>query len=299
MGEAQKPKVSIILPTYNRAQYIFEAIESVQQQTYTNWELFVVDDGSTDKTIAIFTEIISDNRIILVKTPYRLGITGTRNEGLRNVTGEFIAFIDSDDLWEKNKLEKQVDAFCEYPEAGYCLTGGYNFKRKNDPTQFFYKQRTGQRYDDLFLSFFKSEVTAATPSLVFRKECLEKAGFFREEIFFADLEYILKLARLYKGIILYESLVFRRIHESNISTEEWEKGYKEGIRIIKSHKHLLPSAISRNALFRLHMNTGEKYLGYKERIKAIRQFMKAWQSKPLSFLPIKKSSKAVIHLLKK
>lgn len=294
-----KPKVSIILPTYNRAQYIFEAIESVQQQTYANWELLVVDDGSTDRTIQLFRETITDDRVILLETPCRLGITGSRNMGLKNATGDLIAFIDSDDLWDRSKLEKQINAFFEYPEAGYCLAGGYNFKKQGEPTQFFYKRSEGIRYGDLFLSFFKSEVTAATPSLVFKKDCLEKTGLFREEIFFADLEYILKLARLYKGIILYEPMVFRRIHESNISTTEWEKGYKEGIRIITSHKHLLPAAISRNALFRLYMNSGEKYLSYKERLKAIRQFMKAWRSRPFSILPIRKSSKAFLHLLKR
>jgi len=292
-------KVSIILPTYNRAEFIFDTIKSILDQTYSNWELLVLDDGSTDRTIELFSENIFDNRITLYKCPFRQGITGIRNLGLSKASGELIAFIDSDDLWESTKLEKQVQSFTEFPEAGYGMTGGYNFKEKNTPLEFFYKQRDGIRYENLFISFFKSEVTAITSTLIFKRKSIEKIGNFTEKIVFPDLEFMLRLAHVYKGIILYEPLVFRRIHDSNISTEEWVKGYREGIRMITMHKNVLPSAVTKKALFRLYMNAGEKYLAYQEKMSAILHFLKAWRHQPLSGLPVRKTSKAILQLFKK
>src|SRR4029079_4017272 len=146
------PTVSIILPTYNRANYIMEAIDSVLQQTYANWDLLVVDDGSTDNTVELVKQI-TDERVECLHTPGRLWATGTRNFGLKNVKGELVAFIDSDDLWAATKLQKQVDAFGQYPDAGFCVTGGYNFRQAGQPVEYFYKQPEGMRYGDLFLSF--------------------------------------------------------------------------------------------------------------------------------------------------
>jgi glycosyltransferase involved in cell wall biosynthesis len=291
------PKVSIIMPTYNRAAYILEAIESVRNQTYSNWELLVVDDGSKDNTEELVTQI-KDERIQLHKTTSRLGITGTRNEGLRKAKGELIAFIDSDDLWAPVKLQKQVAALNQYPEAGFSLAGGYNFRKLNEPLEFFYKQTEGQKYGELLISFFKSEVAATTPTLIFRRQCLEVAGFFNEAKSFADVEFILSLASHYKGIVLYEHLFYRRLHDSNVSNAEWEKGYEEGIQLIRSYKHILPAKVARDALFRLYINTGEKYLLYKQRRAAIRLFFKAWKNKPFSIIPLKKTAKAILHYLK-
>src|SRR6187549_1636408 len=120
------PKVSIILPTYNRAGLIMETIESIRTQTYSNWELIIVDDGSDDNTEEKISHL-KDEKIQFIKAG-RIGIGGKiKNIGLSNASGEFIAFNDSDDLWHKTKLEKQVAALQEHPEAGFCLTGGYNF----------------------------------------------------------------------------------------------------------------------------------------------------------------------------
>jgi glycosyltransferase involved in cell wall biosynthesis len=292
------PKVSIIVPTYNRATYILEAIDSVQKQTYSNWELLVVDDGSTDNTVDLINQV-KDERVQLHRTATRLGITGTRNEGLRKTNGELIAFIDSDDLWAPAKLEKQVAALNQYPLAGFSITGGYNFRKLNEPLAFFYKQHDGLKYDDLLIPFFKSEAAAITPSLIFRKECLEVTGIFTETNFFADLEFFLSLASHYKGIILYEHLVYRRLHDSNISSKEWEKGEEEGIRLINAYKNKLPRKITRDALFRLYINSGEKYLLRKQKRKALQQFFNAWRNKPLGIVSYRKMLKTILYSLKK
>ena len=286
------PTVSIILPTYNRANYIMEAIDSVLQQTYANWDLLVVDDGSTDNTVELVKQI-TDERVECLHTPARLWATGTRNFGLKNVKGELVAFIDSDDLWAATKLQKQVDAFGQYPDAGFCVTGGYNFRQAGQPVEYFYKQPEGMRYGDLFLSFFKGEVSATTPSFMFRKELLDEIGFFNEQKSFADVDFFLRVAKATRGIVLYEPLFYRRLHDSNISTRDWEKGWEEGIELINTYKDALPPDVWKNALFRSYVNGGEKYLKFKQHKKALLLFFKAWQQKPLSLVAYRKLAKAI------
>src|SRR5690349_3390116 len=108
-GNSTSPTISIILPTYNRAALIGETIASVRLQTYTTWELIIIDDGSDDHTEEVVAAI-GDHRIRFYKAG-RIGIGGAvKNIGLEKATGELIAFIDSDDLWAPTKLEKQVNA---------------------------------------------------------------------------------------------------------------------------------------------------------------------------------------------
>lgn len=102
-----KDLVSIIMPSYNTAQYIEESIQSVYRQTYTNWELIIVDDCSTDNTDEVVTAI-QDSRIKYIKNEKNSGAAESRNRALREAKGKWIAFLDSDDLWYPEKLEKQI-----------------------------------------------------------------------------------------------------------------------------------------------------------------------------------------------
>lgn len=100
--------VSIITPSYNTARFIAETIESVRLQTYSNWQMIIVDDCSTDDTDAVVKEYLGDCRIIYVKNERNSGAAVSRNRALREAEGRWIAFLDSDDLWLPDKLEKQI-----------------------------------------------------------------------------------------------------------------------------------------------------------------------------------------------
>ncbi|MFE7063735.1 glycosyltransferase family 2 protein [Sutcliffiella sp. NPDC057660] len=101
--------ISIIMPAYNCERYIEEAIKSVIEQTYQFWELIVIDDGSRDNTVRIIKELsIKDTRIKLYINETNQGVSATRNRGITLANGNWIAFLDSDDMWKKNKLEKQL-----------------------------------------------------------------------------------------------------------------------------------------------------------------------------------------------
>lgn len=99
--------VSIIMPSYNTAQYITETIQSVIDQTYHNWELIIVDDCSTDNTDIVIGKI-KDPRIRYIKNEKNSGAAVSRNRALREANGRWVAFLDSDDLWKPEKLEKQI-----------------------------------------------------------------------------------------------------------------------------------------------------------------------------------------------
>ena len=114
--------VSIIMPSYNTAQYISQSIQSVLAQTYLNWELIIVDDCSTDNTENVVSVFLNDNRIKLLKNERNSGAAVSRNRALREARGKWIAFLDSDDLWEPEKLEKQI---------AFMKNNGYSFSYTN------------------------------------------------------------------------------------------------------------------------------------------------------------------------
>ncbi|MGZ8553404.1 MAG: glycosyltransferase family 2 protein, partial [Chitinophagaceae bacterium] len=229
------PKISIIISTYNGAKYIAATIDSILKQTHQNWELIIIDDGSDDKTTEVITGF-KDGRIQL-HVAGRIGINGrVKNIGLSKASGELIAFIDHDDLWAPEKLEKQAAVLQQYPAAGFSLTGGCNFREPGKPVEYFYKQRDGIIYDNIFIACFRSEVAGFTQTLLVRRECIPVSGTFKETASFSDVDFIINLAWHFKAVIIYEPLVYRRIHEGNCNQANWENSNYEGIEIIETYK---------------------------------------------------------------
>jgi glycosyltransferase involved in cell wall biosynthesis len=115
----KKKYISIIIPTYNRSDFLKEAIDSVLKQTWKDFELIIVDDGSTDNT----QEILSNytGKISLISTEHK-GPSAARNRGIQTAQGEYIAFLDSDDIWKPDKLKKQMDFFNNNPHIFICQT---------------------------------------------------------------------------------------------------------------------------------------------------------------------------------
>lgn len=127
-------KISIIMPAYNAEKYLMTAVQSVRSQTWENWELLIIDDGSVDSTPEIASACAEeDPRIRYIRNKVNLGVSGSRNEGIRRASGEWLAFLDSDDRWEATKLEKQMKA-ARANSAVFLYTGSAfmdeNGKRK-------------------------------------------------------------------------------------------------------------------------------------------------------------------------
>lgn len=116
------PKISIVMPLYNAEDYVSEAIESVRSQTYEDWELIVIDDCSTDCSRAKVDELAAlDSRILVYSNAKNSGAAFTRTAGLKHVSGEYLAFLDADDVWMPEKMEKQIRFMCE-EECAMCFT---------------------------------------------------------------------------------------------------------------------------------------------------------------------------------
>ena len=108
----RKPLVTVIMPAYNASQHIAQAIRSVQQQTVSDWEMIILDDCSSDATVRIVSEILqTDSRIHLYQNKENMGVAQSRNRGLDLCRSDYVAFLDSDDIWHPEKLERQMNCF--------------------------------------------------------------------------------------------------------------------------------------------------------------------------------------------
>lgn len=129
------PLVSIITPSFNSAKYIAETIQSVQNQTYTNWELIIIDDASIDNTIEIVNTIISlDNRIQFYKMDNNSGSAKTRNVGIEKASGHYLTFLDSDDIWFPKFIENSIEKIKQ--NGIYFVFSSY--RRSNENLEFVY-----------------------------------------------------------------------------------------------------------------------------------------------------------------
>ena len=166
-------KVSIIIPTYNCAQWLPETIDSVLAQTYRNYELLIVDDGSTDNTKEVVQPYLSFGKIRYLHQE-NSGQASARNHGLRLATGKYVAYLDSDDTWAPHKLEKQINLL-EEQDAQVCYTGVNLIDENSLLTEYSPKGalafRRGVVLDYLFVDNF-----VPFSSVVVEKRCLELVG---------------------------------------------------------------------------------------------------------------------------
>lgn len=232
--------VSIILPTYNRDYCIERAINSVVQQTYPYWELLVVDDGSMDHTEEIVMQISqTERRVQYYRQSRNKGVAAARNEGIRRVRYEYIAFQDSDDVWKKDKLEKQMRMFEEQPELGmiYCAYEG----TKRDGTVIrvpFGATSIEELQGRMYRSLLQQNVIGA-PTVIVRRECLDKSGVFDDNLTcLEDWELFLRISKEYEIGCVNEALVIADIHEGGVSSGVGGYFYTR-CKMITNHKKAL------------------------------------------------------------
>ena len=175
--------VSIIMPLHNCEAFVLESIDSVLRQTYKNWELIIVDDMSTDNSFTVVQEYIRDEaRIKLYRMNQNSGVSSTRNYALELAEGKYIAFLDSDDLWLSDKLEKQL-AFMENENIFLSYTSYYRINVKNEITGMFHAKKS-VTYDDMLKTSSMGTLTT-----IYNAEKLGK--YYFKEIGHED--YIMKL----------------------------------------------------------------------------------------------------------
>ncbi len=224
----ESPLVSVIIPSYNRAQLLKEAVESVLSQTFTGFELIIVDDGSTDNTRSLLSEWVqcTEARVkpLFIK---HCGMPGAvRNRGVEIAKGKYIAFLDSDDLWKPDKLKKQTDFFKSRPEFRITHTRELWLRNRKVVSQ------SGQRHKrdgDIFTDALVKCIVG--PSTVMMERSLfTDTGGFREDLEIAeDYEFWLRITALHGIGYIDEPLTIKRAGHKNQLSEKY--GHIEYFRI--------------------------------------------------------------------
>jgi len=222
--------VSVIVPTYNRAHLIGETIQSVIYQTYSNWELIIVDDGSQDDTKSIIDKF-ADQRIHYFAIDH-CGIFGkVRNAGMQRANGDLIAFLDSDDLWKPDKLSFQLSLLKQDPDAGFIFGHCEQFGKGAIPPPQMETFYSG----NVFIPFLVEErFVFCVPSIMFKKEVIQTVGYIDESLIIgSDLDFFLRMACRYKGIFSNEILVRVRKHDQSTSQRLEVASHREHRQMIE------------------------------------------------------------------
>lgn len=236
------PKVSIIMATYNRAQYIIESLESIISQTYKNWECIIVDDGGTDNTEDILEPLLNkDKRFKYLKrtSKYQKGLPGSRNYGLDEAKGDYIIFFDDDDIAHPQNLEICVHelltkniSFCRYIRKTFTGDFDYNFDYSKDYTSFYIDKRDINK-------ILKNELQFNSCAVMWTKKCYANHRYTEHLKYAEEWEvYARILTSVDKGISINKTLYYGRKHEVSVTgdfgnrKESSLKSYADAIDLV-------------------------------------------------------------------
>ncbi|MGH9799861.1 MAG: glycosyltransferase family 2 protein [Blastocatellia bacterium] len=309
-----QPKVSVIIPAYNAAPFIASAIRSVLDQTYSNYEVIVVDDGSTDDTLSVLhgftnekhfsstkaheenTKRQTDNtaylrdpscdfveKTISVYGKSNGGPASARNLAIRNSTGQYIAFLDGDDLWAPDKLAEQVEFLESHPEIGMVYAEAIVFAEQSGQKQF--REKIGYTGETSFCHLLLGD-HIPNSTVIIRRECVDKIGLLnesRELIAVEDYEYWLRLARAFPIKGISKPMAFYRVHANNLmgNGEDIERGLRLPLLALNETERLFPDCwqqcgMEREVLFaRLHIRAGFAWKQRGEWLKCLKKFYQA------------------------
>ncbi len=204
--------VSIVMPAYNCEKYVVEAINSILAQTYRNWELLVLDDGSKDNTLRIIEEFSQkDSRIKALPNGKNMGVSATRNRGIELASGEWIAFLDSDDMWKPEKLEKQFE-IVEKEAAEFLFTGSSYINEEGEAYKEIFEVPEKITYKKL-----RNQNVISCSSVLVKKKYFEHIKMEKDEM---HEDYAVWLRILKTGVTAFgvnEPLLIYRISRNSKS----------------------------------------------------------------------------------
>jgi glycosyltransferase involved in cell wall biosynthesis len=228
------PMISIIIPTYNPGHYLQPALESIQAQTFSDWEIILVDDGSKTEELTNITALVEKLRgesvAITFISQQNSGVSVARNRAVEKAKGEFIAFLDNDDLWEPTKLQLQLDALKSNPAAALCHTAfdliDGNGKKSGD----------GYGGPATYQSMLCGQFSVLLSSSVIRRSCWSEGGFFDPFYRYAqDLDVFMMLARFHPFVYIPTVETHYRLHSQNASGNYWGT-YQEICHAMEKHR---------------------------------------------------------------
>lgn len=290
------PFFSVVIPCYNAAQFIAATLRGVCDQSFQAWEAIIVDDGSTDDSAAITQQIAgSDSRIRLIRRP-NSGVSKTRNAGAAAAVGEYIAFLDADDLWRPAFLERMAAHLRRKPEIGVAFAIARIVDANGAPTGALSSRKSIGL--DTF-DFLSSNPTTTCSNLIVQRKIFEKLSGFSEELCHAEDQLFLIRAHLDRVAIegCPEILVDYRINEKGLSSDlesmrrGWEYMAAQAVRdapeiiapLIPRARALNLSYLARRALRVRSTSSSWRYMLDALRSDWTILFAKPWPTVPLTF----------------
>lgn len=265
--------ISVIIPTYNRAHLLPITLQSVLAQTYTDYEIIVIDDGSTDDTAQVMTKY---PKVKYIKHDRNLGVSEARNTGLKAANGDYIAFIDSDDIMLPDKLEKQIDAIMK-ANNNVGLVYSPAIRVTEISAEIIPKQlKSGNVFNDAL----KLKWHYFLQSMLIKHECFKNVGDFDNRLKVAeDFEMLLRITNIYNVAVTEKPLCIINSLDSGISRNQtlYIQAFET---IIEKHKSLYDAnSLAKSSLYKtighLLIMTGDITAG-------IRYFLKSITNNPMS-----------------
>jgi glycosyltransferase involved in cell wall biosynthesis len=280
------PEVSVIIPTYNRAHLIREAIDSVLKQTYRDFEIIVVDDGSTDNTREVIDSYIDPHiRYIYQENQ---GVSGAMNTGILVSKAKYIAWLASDNVMLEESLQKQVDFMEQHPEIGFCYSQAYFMDEKGRP--IWWRKARGDKKscvrdgkEEIMRLLFRG---GSGPNMICRY-CFDEVGLFDTSLRVGeDIDMCLRLSRKYSAGYIAEPMGKARIHSKSITgqktLEELEGTQKAFVQHALQGLESEPDYrfLRRKAYFGLYCYLAEEAARGGKRMTGFRYILKALQACP-------------------
>jgi glycosyltransferase involved in cell wall biosynthesis len=278
------PVVSIVTCTYNRGALLKETIASVLSQTYQDFEYIIIDDGSDDDTASIVASI-GDHRIHYVIHERTGGhLSKLRNVAQQHCRGRYVAYIDSDDIWETNKLERQISVMEASPQIGFSFTDILTFNKEGVLRPSLYQKQgayTGRVFEDMM----RNSLIICHTTLVIRMSCLLQVGPMDELLHSGDHDRVFMLSRYFDALVVYEPLVRVRKHEGNSTGN-----HALSLRLLNEHhqtlhklfeRQLISSSAYHDALIRTSYSFGVQAMQMNEWNEARRYFKQCLSLQPL------------------
>lgn len=264
----KKPLVSVIIPNYNYARYLPEAVESVLAQTYENLEVIVVDDGSKDNSAEVLKGFGEKIKVVLQQNA---GVSAARNNGVSVSRGEFLAFLDADDVWLPEKIEKQMQRFFEDEELGFVNCGVEEITQTGETLQFYTEGAEGWVARQ-FLLFKTPVIYPSSTSIVSRKAFDDVGAYDTRLSTSADWDFAYRVALRYKIGLVAEPLAKYRFHGSNMhgNIERMEREMLICYEKAFSAKDAEIQAIRKEAYGNLHQVLASSYFysgNYRQFVK--------------------------------
>jgi glycosyltransferase involved in cell wall biosynthesis len=281
-------RVSVIIPMYNGSQYISSAVQSARNQTFEDLEILLVDDASTDGTLTEVEPHLTDRRLKLIRNSRNLGIPATKNKALGLATGEYIAFLDQDDIWLPNKIEAQLSILTQQANIGLMASAVYFINERGD--------LIGKKILDveetqppLGIRRLLRGNFITNSSAMIRRSCVDKVGYFNENLRGSDdYDMWVRIAEHYGIYYLKKVLIKKRLHNSNFSEQNINMMLQGKLTIINStiKRNPVLAGELRNFSGHVYRSVAIKYAVRGQNVEARKYFFHALKSGNRSFITL-------------